>query len=110
VQLPLPDLSLSRAGAHARGRGGASGRREEKIREEPPLTPPEGGSTPIPVYPRGGHRQRERKAYAEDCVAYAAEHEIVEGPRAVHQAVYYGKARTLEEVKAFVAEHRSGDG
>lgn len=100
---PVPELGFSRAGERAGARGREK-RREER-REDPPVVPPEGGR-PVPVYPRGGHRQRERKAYAEDCAAYAAEHfpDLRDGARAVHQAVYYGKARSLEEVRNFLAQ------
>jgi hypothetical protein len=111
VQLPLPDLGMARAGARTHGgaRGHAGAQEQNREEKRTPPDPPRGGeSTPITGYTMGGHRQRERKAYAEDCVAYAVEHDLE--PRAVHQAVYYGRARTLEEVKAFVAEHWSGDG
>lgn len=97
--------------ARARARAGADARaqnRTEQKREGPPS--PLKGGTPIPVYPVGG-RQRDQRAFREGCAAYAVEHlpNLPDGSRAVQQAVRYGHAETLEQVKAFIAQHWSSE-
>jgi hypothetical protein len=93
------DLAHLRAGARAQTDAGAraGGRSQEQKRvENPPPTPP-----------LGGNRVREQQAYRRGCEAYAAEWfpELPNGGMAVHQAIYYAKAHTFDDVQAFVAAY-----
>lgn len=81
---------------HARAHAGAGAdaraqNRTEQKKEGPP-PPPKGG------------RARDRGLWEKNCAAYAVEHGIAEGSKAVQQAIYYGHAETLDQVRAFIAE------
>lgn len=91
-----PESDGKPPGIHApRARARAGG--EEKRREEsPPTVPPMGG------------RQRDQLRFRENVRTYAGEHlpELGEhGARAVEQAIRYGHATNLEQIRSFVAEH-----
>lgn len=68
---------------------------------------PEPEPTEQPPFPPEGERQRDRQRFEAKCAAYAQRHlpDTPDGTAAVRQAVTYGNAKTLAEVRAFAAEH-----